>query len=515
MTPRDWWKSATIYQIYPRSFMDSNGDGIGDLPGIERRLDHLTALGVDTVWISPIFPSPMADFGYDVSDYTGIDPIFGTLEEFDALAAAIRARGLRLLLDFVPGHSSEAHPWFVESRASRDNPRRDWYVWRDPAPDGGPPTNWLSHFGGPAWTRDEATGQYYLHMFLPEQPNLNWRNPELRAAMLDAMRFWYDRGVDGFRVDAFENVSADPEAGDNPPDPDWTPGLPEPLRFLQHATQHRPEVFDVARDMRALAESYDPPRLLVGEVYGPLDVLMRYYGDRLDAFQLPFNFQMIGMDWDAGRVAALISEYESLLPEGAWPNWVLGNHDRQRPATRFGAANARASMTLLLTLRGTPTIYQGEELGMEDVPVPPERVVDPWGINVPGFGRDPVRTPIPWGDAAGFGEGEPWLPIGTPEEGGVAQQDADPGSTLSMTRRLLALRAATPALHSGAISEIGAERDVLTYTRSGEGGPLRVAINFSDGPRPAPEGTAVFSSHGEDGAAPGTLRPHEARILRP
>ena len=516
MTDRDWWKSATIYQIYPRSYQDTDGDGVGDLAGIESRLDHLADLGVDAIWISPIFPSPMADFGYDVSDYTGIHPMFGTMEEFDRLAAAIKARGMRLLLDFVPGHSSDAHPWFEESRASKDAPKRDWYVWED-AVDGQPPTNWMAHFGGPAWTWDEGTQQYYHHMFLAEQPNLNWRNPEVADAMMDAMRFWYDRGVDGFRVDAFENLGADVAKGDNPPNPMWQEGLGETHRWIHKATQHQPVVFDVARLMRRVAEAYDPPRLLIGEIYAPYETLMRYYGDEKGGmFQLPYNFELIRHAWDAHHLAATITRYEALLPEGAWPNWVLGNHDRSRFPNRFGRENARAALVLLLSLRGTPTLYQGDELAMEDVEIPADRIVDPWGHTEPAHGRDKVRTPMPWGGNRPFTTGDPWLPEGTPPEGTVAEQMADDASPLALTRRLLALRRANGALSVGDIVDVRAEGEVLRYARVEGDDRIEVAINCGGAPVPMPmAGATLVSSFMDDRPATDVLRPHEGRIWRP
>ena len=514
MSELEWWKTGIVYQIYPRSYQDTNGDGIGDLKGIEQRLDHVASLGVDAIWISPMFPSPMADFGYDVSDYTGVGEMFGTMDDFDALSEAVHDRGMKLILDFVPGHSSDQHPWFIESRSSRTNPKRDWYVWRDGGPDGGPPTNWIAHFGGPAWEWDTRTGQYYMHMFLKEQPNLNWRNPEVQEAMMDAMRFWYDRGVDGFRVDAFENVSADPEAGDNMPNPSWMPGMSETARFLQSSTQHRPEVFDVAREMRRVAESYDPPRVLIGEIYADYRTLMRYYGEGLDAFQLPFNFRLLDTDWNADHVAEVIREYESHLPHGGWPNWVLGNHDRPRFPTRFGHENARAGLMLLLTLRGTPTLYQGDELGMENVPIPQDRIVDPWGHSMPEFGRDPVRTPMPWdaSDKAGFTRGDPWLPIGFPQGGPVSAQEGDPDSTLALTRRLTALRRETPALTVGTVEGVTSENGVLRYERVHEGERLGIAINMVGERRPAPFGGApVISTVPQPGD---DLAPNEARIVR-
>ncbi|QFS82288.1 Oligo-1,6-glucosidase [Roseivivax sp. THAF40] len=482
----EWWKDGVIYQIYPRSFQDTNGDGVGDLRGIEARLDHLVDLGVDAAWISPIFPSPMKDAGYDVSDYTGIDPTFGTLEDFESLIAAAEARGLKVLLDFVPSHTSDQHPWFIEACASKDSPKRDWYVWRDPKPDGSPPTNWISEFAGPAWTFHEATGQYYMHIFLTEQPSLNWHNPELRAAMYDVMRTWFDRGVDGFRVDAVENMVPNPEAGDNPPNPEWVESMGPARSHLGTNTKHQPEIFDIAREMRAVAEEYDPPRLLVGEAYGETEQVMKYYGDALDAFQQPFNFMLIETEWEAENLATLIGEYEAALPEGAWPNWVLGNHDRSRIASRIGPERARAAALMLLSLRGTPTIYQGEELGMENVPIPPDRVQDPWEKNVPGhgLGRDPVRTPIAWEDArhGGFSEVDPWLPMDLDPARIVENQTNDPASMLAFYRRLLALRREREALRRGALEDLRAEDGVLFYTRRAGDDVVHVAINWGESP---------------------------------
>jgi alpha-glucosidase len=479
-----WWQKGVIYQIYPRSFQDSNGDGIGDLRGIVARLDHLVALGIDAIWLSPIFPSPMADFGYDVADYTGIDPAFGTLADFDALVAAAHGRGLRMLLDYVPNHSSDRHPWFEESRSSRGSSKRGWYVWQDRRPDGGPPSNWLSEFGGSAWSWDSGTEQYYYHAYLKEQPDLNWRNPELRAAMLDVLRFWFERGVDGFRVDAIHHLFEDESLRDNPPNPDWRPGMPLARSLIRLHTMDRPEVHEAVRAMRGVADEYGE-RLMIGEAYLPLEQLMGYYGEGLGGFHLPFNFHLISSPWNAAAIADLIRRYEAALPPGAWPNWVLGNHDRSRLASRIGPRQARVAAMLLLTLRGTPTVYQGEEIGMTDVPIPPARVQDPWEKNVPGCGRDPVRTPMPWDAAAGAGftTGEPWLPIGAESATvNVAAQAGDPTSMLSLYRRLGALRRAEPALSVGAYGRIGALRDVLLYERNHAGRILLVALNMGGGP---------------------------------
>ena len=476
-----WWQSGVIYQIYPRSFQDSDGDGIGDLPGIAARLDHLVALGVDAVWISPIYPSPMADFGYDVSDHCDVHPVFGTLEDFDRLVAAAHARGFKVILDYVPNHTSDRHPWFVESRSSRSSPKRDWYIWRDGKPDGSPPNNWLSEFGGPAWTFDAATGQFYYHAYLKEQPDLNWRNPHVRQAMLQVLRFWFDRGVDGFRVDAIHHLIEDEHLRDNPPNPDWREGLSPARRVLRTYTMDRPEVHGAIAAMRRVCDAYDD-RVMIGEAYLPIDRLMAYYGVDLTGFHLPFNFHLISTPWSPVAVASLIDAYERALPPGGWPNWVLGNHDRSRVASRLGPEQARVAALLLLTLRGTPTIYQGEELGLTDVPIPSELVQDPWEKNVPGlgFGRDPARTPMPWDDGpnAGFTTGRPWLPLGDHHAANAARQLADERSMMSLYRRLLALRRSEPALVAGDYVAVAATERVLAYERRLESRRLLVVLNM-------------------------------------
>ncbi|MDO6416364.1 alpha-amylase family glycosyl hydrolase [Sphingomonas sp. BIUV-7] len=483
MTDRLWWEKAVVYQIYPRSFQDTNGDGIGDLAGIERRLDHFVDLGIDAIWISPIYPSPMVDFGYDVSDYTGVHPMFGTLEDFDRLIAAAHARGLKLLLDFVPNHSSDQHPWFLESRSSRDNPKRDWYIWRDAASDGGPPNNWISDFGGSAWQWDGTTGQYYYHAMLVEQPDLNWRDPGLKAAMLDAMRFWYDRGVDGFRVDILWHMIKAAGFPDNPLNPAWTPGMADMHRVLQLHSTDQPEIHGLAAEMRALADSYGD-RLLVGEIYLPLDRLMAYYGSPASpGVQLPFNFQLIDAPWDARGLHDLVAAYEAALPAGGWPNWVLGNHDRPRAAARLGQAQARVAAMLLLTLRGTPTIYYGDEIGIGTVDIPPDRVADPRELREPGlgFGRDPVRTPMAWDGSAhaGFTTGDPWLPLHADwRSRNVAAERQDSASSLSLHRDLLRLRRAHPALAVGDMTMIDTEGQILAYERHHEGERAIVLLNL-------------------------------------
>ena len=478
-----WWQTGVVYQIYPRSFVDSDGDGVGDLQGIISNLEYLEWLGIDAIWLSPIYPSPMADFGYDVSNYTDIHPMFGTLEDFDELVEKAHGRGLRVLLDFVPNHTSDEHPWFEESRFSKDSPKRDWYIWADPAPDGGRPNNWVSHFVGPAWTWDGATGQYYLNSFDPKQPDLNWRNPEVRQAMYDAMSFWYERGVDGFRIDVLWIVIKDEELRDNPMSPDWKPGDPPWEQQDRVYSEDQFEVHEISREMRTLADSYGD-RVLIGEIYLPLERLMSYYGEKMDGVHLPFNFQLILLeDWNAESVRRSVDEYEAALPEGGWPNWVLSNHDNPRVASRIGPERVRLAQMLLLTLRGTPTVYYGDEIGMHDVEVPPDRVVDPRGKDQPELSRDPARTPMQWDGTpnAGFTDGEPWLPIADDAtEVNVAAQAEDPGSMLMFFRRLTRLRRKLSALNAGSYTSIETGNGaVFAYQREQDGQRVVVALNFS------------------------------------
>lgn len=492
-----WWQRGVIYQIYPRSFQDSNGDGVGDLKGIERRLDHLAEMGIDAIWISPIYPSPMADFGYDVADYCDIDPRFGTLADFDALIAAAHARDLRVILDFVPNHSSNTHPWFVESRASRTSPKRDWYIWRDPAAGGGPPNNWISDFGGPAWEWDAASGQYYYHAFLKEQPDLNWRNPALQQAMYGVLRFWFARGVDGFRIDVLWHLIKAAHFPDNPPNPAYHEGLGEMHRVVQTHSADQPEVHAIAAEMRRIADSYGE-RVLIGEIYLPLERLMHYYGREEPGVHMPFNFGLIGAPWDARALAAMIAAYEAALPPGGWPNWVLGNHDRPRIAARLGEAQARVAAMLLLTLRGTPTVYYGDEIALGHVAIPPAQVQDPRELREPGLGlgRDPERTPMPWDatPSAGFTTGAPWLPLNDDWRArNVQRQGQEPGSMLALHRRLLALRRSHPALAIGEIALLDSleglpdtARNVLAYERRSGEQRLLIALNVRDSPQELP-----------------------------
>jgi alpha-glucosidase len=483
---RSWWQRGIIYQIYPRSFLDTGGDGVGDLRGIISRLDYPVALGVDAIWLSPIYPSPMRDFGYDVSDYTGVHPLFGTLDDFDQLVDETHRRGLRLILDYVPNHTSDEHPWFIESRSSRTNAKRDWYLWRDPAAGEGPPNNWLSHFGGSGWQLDSNTGQYYFHSFLSSQPDLNWRNTQVREAMHGVLRFWLDRGVDGFRVDVLWLLVKDDQFRDNPTNPTWKPGAnPNGSQVMLYSAD-RPEVQDIVAGMRRVVDEYED-RVLIGEIYLPVERLVSYYGADLKGAHLPFNFQLLEAPWNARGIASLIDEYEAALPRGGWPNWVLGNHDKSRIATRIGVDQARVAALLLLTLRGTPTLYYGDELGMRDVKIPPERVQDPVEKNVPGLGlgRDPCRTPMQWNTSsnAGFTSGTPWLPIDDDYPiVNVESQSTDPSSILTLYHRMTTLRREHAALAYGDYEPLAMTGDLLAYIRRLGTQRFLIALNLGNDP---------------------------------
>jgi alpha-glucosidase len=478
-----WWRDGVLYQIYPRSFADSDGDGIGDLRGIVARLDHLEWLGVDGIWLNPTMPSPNDDWGYDVADYCAVHPDLGTLEDLDALVAEAGRRGIRVLLDLVPNHTSDRHRWFADALAGRDARHRDFYVWADPAPGGGPPNNWLSNFGGPAWSLHEPTGQYYLHNFLPTQPDLNWWSDGVREAFDHVLRFWYERGVAGFRIDVCHAIVKDRELRD---DPAATPDDHPQVRVRgtrQVFSMNRPEVHDVLRRWRRLS---DPGHVLVGETYVfDLDQLLPYYGNGEDELHLAFNFLFIHSDLDAARLRAIVERMEAGLPEAAWPVWTGSNHDAGRLATRWAggdAAKARVALLLLLALRGTPFLYYGDEIGLPEVAIDPARSLDPVPHRTgdPTRGRDGCRTPMQWTaePGAGFTSGEaPWLPFGDPAAVNVADQRADPGSTLNLVRDLIALRRARGDLTRGAYATLPAPDGAWVWRR---GERTVVAVNLSD-----------------------------------
>lgn len=465
-----WWQTGIIYQVYPRSFQDSNNDGIGDLRGILKRLDHLQWLGITAVWLSPIYPSPMADFGYDISDYTGIHPLFGTMEDFDELLEEVHRRDMKLVLDLVPNHTSDQHPWFLESRSSLNNPKRDWYIWEDAREDGEVPNNWLSVFGGNAWEWDKTTKQYYYHAFLKEQPDLNWRNPEVQKAMFDVMRFWLDKGVDGFRVDVMWHMIKDKELRDNPPNPSYQPHMATYEQLLPVYSTDQPEVHSIVRQMRKVLDQYNE-RMMIGEIYLPIHKLVTYYGSATErGAHLPFNFTLLSLPWTAPGISAAISEYEGALPENGWPNWVLGNHDQPRLASRVGTEQAKVAAMLLLTLHGTPTIYYGDEIGMTDVSIPPEEIQDPQGLNMPdkNLSRDPQRTPMQWNNDqyAGFSDRYPWLRVDASYvEKNVQAQKQDHSSVLWFYKKLIALRQQEPSLMTGKYIPVFTDQQIIAYTR--------------------------------------------------
>jgi alpha-glucosidase len=532
-SPTPWWQTTVVYQIYPWSFADSNGDGIGDLAGITSRLDHLVDLGVGAVWLSPFYRSPMNDFGYDVADYCDVDPRFGTLADAEALMVRAHELGLRVIVDLVPNHSSIDHPWFVDSASSRDNAHHDWYVWQDwnPARTDGRPNNWLSVFGGPAWSWNEVRQQWYLHSFLPQQPDLNWRNPAVQDEFDEILRFWLSRGVDGFRVDVAHFMMKDPDMRDDPT-------VEADMSFYKDAgdysTLHHTnsgghlDNLDIYRRWRDVANEFGTDRYLVGEIhdFSPMQ-WMRWFGEG-DGLTHPFNFSLLKAKWDAQAVRANVDEYEAALATkpNAWGNWVMGNHDEHRIASRLGAEQAKIAMLMLLTLRGTPTLYYGDELGMNDVEIAPDQERDPWGIRVPGLGlgRDPERSPMLWDTTvnAGFcADGvTPWLPIGTQAAThSVAVQRGVEGSTYCLIQDIVELRRSSPALTTGGYQALDAPDGVFAYERTNDGDRVIVALNFTNEPKVLRMSVdkIVLSTHANRGDVEQgriTLQPNEGVVLR-
>jgi alpha-glucosidase len=465
-----WWCGGIVYQIYPRSFADTDGDGIGDLDGIRSHVDHLAWLGVDAVWLSPVYRSPMADFGYDIADHCDVDPLFGDLATLDALIEECHRADLRVMLDWVPNHTSVQHPWFVESRASRDSPRRDWYVWRD-GTDGGPPTNWLAAFGGPAWTWDESTDQWYLHLFLPEQPDLNWNEPDVVAAQHDVLRFWLARGVDGFRADVVHLIGKDDVLVDQPPH----------LAACDLVGVHdHPRTHHLLRGIRQVIDDAGPDRAIVGEVnLGSASLLAPYFGEG-DQLHLVFDFALLRAPWDAEAWGSVLDDAaRSFGDDHHCPAWVLSNHDTSRHISRYGGeeARGRVAVVVLCSLRGTPFLYAGEEIGLVDADIPVGGRVDPGG-------RDGCRAPLPWSSSPGHGwVGDPWLPWPPdPRRRNVETQRAEAESMLHLYRRVIAARRSSPALRRGSWRRIDAPRGVLGFERrSGEDRRI-VLANFSETP---------------------------------
>jgi len=487
----NWWRGAVIYQVYPRSFMDTDGDGVGDLKGVTDRLNYIKSLGVDGVWISPFFKSPMKDFGYDVSDYRAIDPLFGSMADFEALMRAAHARGLKIIIDQVWSHSSDQHKWFQESRKSRDNPKADWYVWADPKPDGSPPNNWQAWFGGPAWTWEPARRQYYLHNFLPSQPDLNFRCPDVQDAILDIAKFWLDQGVDGFRLDVANYYVHDAQLRDNPPSDNPAPVLP---RDMQHHTfnSNQPETLDFLKRLREVMDGYGA-RMTVGELAPGSYDLMAEYTRGSQGLHTAYAFDFL-KDWPGVEsFAKTITQWGEGAEDG-WPGWAFSNHDVARVATRWGQAigapqpqAALLFLALLLSLRGTIFMYQGEELGLPEGDVPFEKLQDPWGIaGWPAFkGRDGCRTPMPWtGDAkGGFTKGkQPWLPVDKAQLAlSAATQEKAGEGPLIITRMLMDMRRENPAMRTGALKVLLAQDNLLVIERTSWPQKVRCIFNFSEG----------------------------------
>lgn len=521
LTP--WWREAIIYQVYPRSFLDTNGDGVGDLPGITAKLDYIAALGADIVWISPFFTSPMKDFGYDVSDYCDVDPLFGNLADFDALVAKAHSLGLKIMIDQVLSHTAEVHPWFVESRKSRDNPKADWYVWADPAPDGNPPNNWLSVFGGSSWQWDTRRKQYYLHNFLVSQPDMNFHHPEVQQAHLDNLRFWLERGVDGVRMDACNFHFHDPELRSNPPAVNRdtaTVSDVNPYGMQSHVyDKTRPENLAFLQKIRTLLDEFGA--VSIGEVGADdnLRVMADYTADG-DKLHMAYSFNLLTPVFTAAYIRNQVEEFEARV-KGGWASWSVGNHDVMRVMSRWGGANptpavARLVLAMQLALKGTPCLYQGDELALVEADVPFELLQDPYGITFwPEFkGRDGCRTPMPW-DAqvphAGFTSGKPWLPVAEPHVAAAASnQESDPDSTLNFARRLIHWRRRQPQLTRGEIKFFDAPEPVLALQRDLAGYPSVVAVfNLGADPvsvkLPAVAGAVPMNGHGMPGSVDGEL----------
>jgi alpha-glucosidase len=498
--PEPWWHGAVLYQIYVRSWRDTNDDGYGDLRGIIDRLDHLSWLGVDGIWLSPTMPSPDADWGYDVSDYTDVHPELGTLADLDDLIAAAGDRDMRVLLDLVPNHTSTAHPWFVDASSAPDSEHRDYYVWADPAPDGGPPTNWLDATGRSAWQWDDRTGQYYLHNYLPEQADLNWWEPAVHREFEQILEFWFERGVAGFRIDVAHGLYKDKLLRDNPPADDDT-SLDNRFGVLSVYSANRPETHGVYRDWRRLAETCDPPRLLLGETWtGDFGRLAQFYGDN-DELQLAFNFPFTFAQFTAPALSGVVEQTMAHLPAGACPVWMASNHDVGRFATRWcgnDERKTRLALLVLATLPGTVVLYYGDEIGMADVNVPPDLRRDRMTSDDPSGGRDRGRTPMQWDASAGAGftgaQVRPWLPIGDNATRNVAAQNGDPNSTVAFCRALITLRHAEFGNTIPAYEQLPSASDCWAY----RAGDLVIQANFSDQPQPAhPVEEPLLASNGD------------------
>lgn len=505
----NWWRTAVIYLIYTRSYADSNGDGIGDIQGVIAKLDYLSWLGVGAIWLTPVTPSPNDDFGYDVSDYFGVEPQLGTMDDVELLIAESHARGIRVIFDIVPNHTSDRHQWFVESRSSRDNQRRDWYVWADSAATGGPPNNWVDHTGRSAWEWDARTEQWYLHNFLVSQPDLNWWNEGVCQQFDEIFGFWFAKGVDGFRIDVTQGLIKDSELRDNPPadDTDHPDVAARGQKYVYNL--NRPERHEILRRWRALAREYSPERLLYGESYVfDIPSLAHCYGND-DECHLGLNVPFLLSSWSAPALSAVVAQCEKVLPSSAWPCWTMSTQDESRFTTRWCGNNpqaARCALMMLLTLRGTPILYYGDELAMPDTEVPEALMTDRMANPPVRISRDFERTPMQWSSGSGGGFCEagvvPWLPFGELDTCNVESQRADPDSALHLCRELIQLRAASPALHSGPYRALPSPDGAWVYLRGSE---FAVALNMSehDVEAACPDGKVVIS----------TLRSHDGRVV--
>jgi alpha-glucosidase len=519
-----WWQTGVIYQMVVPSFLDTNGTGWGDLRGIIERLDYLKWLGVHAVWLSPLYPSPLEDMGYDVQDFTDVHPHFGTLADLDELIAKSHQRELKVILDWVPNHTSSEHPWFLESRSSRDNPKRDWYLWRDARPDGSPPNNWISVFGGSVWEWDGLTKQYYLHTFLNKQPDLNWRHPDVQQAMLSTLRFWLDRGVDGFRIDAMDLMLKDEQFRDNPLNPDFSDDEGPDSQLLPDHTRDQPGMREIAMQIRKVADAYDD-RMLAAELYLPIEKAVRYYGDDADGIHLPLNVKLAWTNWNPQELAEIIQKYLDHVPSTGWPTWMLSTHDCARIVARCGLEQARVAAMLLMTLPGTPTHYYGEEIGMRGTPIPSHDARDPQG-RFTGRNRDPERTPMQWSGElhAGFSTTDPWLPISDDfQTANVAVQSDDPYSMLTLYRHLIQLRASRPTLETGHLEGLVATESAMAYRRVNGAGEILVLLNFSSDPLTwhvdaSPESHVLLSTcldcDGQPVENEVSLRAHEGLVIQ-
>ena len=517
----EWWRSGVIYQVYPRSFADANGDGVGDLSGIIDRVDHLEWLGVDAVWVSPFFRSPMIDGGYDISDYVDIDPVFGTLQDFDKLVKVLHERKIRLIIDFVPNHSSNQHKWFQELRYGSSS-KKDWYIWVAGIGPTEPPNNWESYFGGSAWDFDHLRQEWYLHTFDRAQPDLNWWHPDVREAMGDVLRFWLDRGADGIRVDVLWVLGKDEELRDNPPNPAWAPGQPPWLRQLRRYSEDRPESHDYAQFMRSIIDKH-PGAVMVAEVVLPTERAVTYYGALLDEAHLPLNFVLTEINiWSSLKIAEAIDDYLAQIPLGGTPNWFLGNHDFERVVSRIGSARARLAHFMILTLPGVPILYYGDEIGLPNGCIPAHLISDPQARAFPDRSREAARTPMQWTGKAGrgFTAGSPWLPFADSSDAAtVEHQREDLGSHLWLIRTLIRLRRQCAALAFGEYRRVQEEGALYCFLRSHPDGNVLIVLNFDEQEHAAPaavvSGGALELSSELDSPAPAdAVRPFEGRIYR-